>query len=176
MKSETEPLHCFIHPGRETMLRCNKCGQPICSSCAVHTPTGYRCNSCIKSQQKIFNTANTADYVLAAVIAAAIAFGGSYFVRYLGFFTLFLAPAASLAIAKAVRFAVQGRRSRTLAHTTFIAAIVGSLPYAVLYLITFLRFSASIHIGILWPLIWQAAYTILMGSALYYRTRSFVIG
>lgn len=161
------------------MLRCNKCGQPICSSCAVHTPTGYRCNSCIKSQQKIFNTANTVDYVLAAVIAAAIAFGGSYFVRYLGFFTLFLAPAASLAIAEAVRFAVQVRRSKTLAQTTFIAAIVGSLPFLVLYslnLFAFLRFSASIHIGILWPLIWQAAYTILMGSALYYRTRSFVIG
>ena len=162
-----ETLYCYIHPERETMLRCNRCGQPICSSCAVHTPTGYRCKTCIRSQQKKFDTANTFDYILAGGIAAFLALAGSYFVRFLGFFTLFLAPGVSLAIAEAVRMATGGRRSKLLAQTTFIAAIVGSLP---LLLDIFLRG------GSLFSLIWQGAYIFLMGSALYYRTRGLVIG
>ena len=39
---EPESLTCANHPDRETLLRCNKCGKPICISCAVRTPVGYR--------------------------------------------------------------------------------------------------------------------------------------
>ena len=33
-------FHCKNHPDRETLLRCNKCGEPICTQCAVLTDVG----------------------------------------------------------------------------------------------------------------------------------------
>ena len=36
----SDPLCCVNHPNKETYLRCNKCGQPICTKCAVGTPVG----------------------------------------------------------------------------------------------------------------------------------------
>ena len=54
--SDQKPLTCYNHPNRETVLRCNRCEQPICVQCAVKTPTGYRCKQCVKTQQKVFVT------------------------------------------------------------------------------------------------------------------------
>ena len=63
---ETTPkLNCYNHPQRETMLRCNRCERPICSECAVLTPTGYRCKECIRGQQKTFDTSRPLDLPLA---------------------------------------------------------------------------------------------------------------
>ncbi|TFG48896.1 MAG: hypothetical protein E4H33_03340, partial [Anaerolineales bacterium] len=56
-------LTCTFHPKRETQLRCNRCEKPICIKCAIHTPTGYRCQECIRSQQKIFVTTKWFDYI-----------------------------------------------------------------------------------------------------------------
>ena len=55
--TQTDTLYCYVHPNRPTSLRCNRCERPICAECAVRTPTGYRCPECIRSQQKIFDTA-----------------------------------------------------------------------------------------------------------------------
>ncbi len=68
-ESTSEPLYCVNHPDRETYLRCNRCDRPICSECAVLTPTGYRCKDCVRGQQRIFETAQSVDYFLAAGIA-----------------------------------------------------------------------------------------------------------
>src|SRR3972149_4976134 len=50
-------LTCANHPTRETSLRCKRCNKPICASCAVLTPVGYRCRECVREQQAIFDTA-----------------------------------------------------------------------------------------------------------------------
>jgi len=56
MAEDKDPqvMYCYVHPDRETLLRCNRCERPICQSCAVLTPTGYRCKECVRGQQKIF--------------------------------------------------------------------------------------------------------------------------
>ena len=41
-------MRCAAHPDVETNLRCNKCGESICSKCMVHTPIGTRCESCAR--------------------------------------------------------------------------------------------------------------------------------
>ena len=38
--TETTTLYCYVHPNRETALRCNHCNRPICADCAIRTPTG----------------------------------------------------------------------------------------------------------------------------------------
>ncbi|HYN88142.1 MAG TPA: tetratricopeptide repeat protein, partial [Ardenticatenaceae bacterium] len=46
-RATEEMLHCSVHPDRETMLRCNRCGRPMCPECAVRTPVGLRCRECV---------------------------------------------------------------------------------------------------------------------------------
>ena len=66
-------LFCANHPDRETSLRCNRCEKPICSKCAVRTPTGYRCKECVRGQQKVFDTAENQDFIVAPGVDALFA-------------------------------------------------------------------------------------------------------
>jgi uncharacterized membrane protein YeaQ/YmgE (transglycosylase-associated protein family) len=164
-ENQTE-LFCAYHPDRPTMLRCNRCNKPICASCAILTPTGYRCKECVRSQQKIFDTAVWSDYLLGIVIAGILGFIGSYVVTYIGFFTLLLAPAMGTLIAEVVRRAVRRRRSRQLFLFSTVAAVVGSLPILLLVV-----FGSG-----LFSILWQGAYSFLMASTLYYRLSGIQIG
>ena len=38
--STEELTYCEVHPDRETALRCNKCGRPMCTHCEVLRPFG----------------------------------------------------------------------------------------------------------------------------------------
>ena len=165
-------LTCYIHPNRETRLRCSRCEKPICTSCAKLTPTGYRCKNCIRSQQKIFETAKATDYVLAIIIAGALSFGGSFLASIMGFFTLFSAPIVGVIIAEAVRRATQRRRSTLLYKVTTISASVGSLPLLLIQLGS-LFFALSLSKGFSFfmflPLVWQGLYTSIIASTVFYR-------
>ena len=154
-----DTLFCYNHPDRATMLRCNRCERPICASCAVKTPTGYRCRECVRGQQKVFETAVWSDYLIGIVLAGVLAAVGSYIVTYIGFFTLLLAPAIGTLIAEVVRRAIRRRRSKQLFIWITVGAVLGSAPLLLIMLLNLSLFS----------IIWQAAYTFLMASTLYYR-------
>ena len=158
-------LVCYNHPNRETMLRCNRCNRPICTECAVLTPTGYRCKECVRGQQKNFDTTRWFDYPLAIVIAGVLSYLGSMLASLLGFFTIFLAPVAGVIIAEAVRQATQKRRSRQLYRVaTISAAVAGSI----LPLITLAAMLAAGGFAIL-QLVWGIAYVVLVTSTVFYR-------
>jgi hypothetical protein len=165
----TDPnvLVCVNHPNRETHLRCNRCGDPICPECAVLTPTGYRCKKCVRGQQKTFETARPLDYVFAVVISVVLGYVGSFIAQYLGFFTLFIAPIAGVIIAEAVRAAVRRRRSRALFLTATVSAVIGSAPQLLFALLSI--FLGGSALGGLFGLIWPAVYTFLVASTVYYR-------
>ena len=152
-------MFCFYHHDRPTLLRCNRCNKPICTSCAIKTPTGYRCKDCVRSHQKVYDTAVWSDYLVGIIIAGVLAAIGSYIVTRIGFFTLLLAPAFGTLIAEAVRRAVHRRRSKQLFIWITVAAVVGSLPMLLVMIFNLSLFS----------IIWQGAYTFLMASTLYYR-------
>jgi hypothetical protein len=168
--TEPTPLFCYRHPDRETMLRCARCERPICSDCAVLTPTGYRCKECIRGQQKVFETARTIDYPLAFVLAGGLSFGGSLVAGVMGFFTIFIAPLAGLVIAEVVRWAVRRRRSRRLFQVAAIGAAAGAFPLLAINLIrAFAALAAGAGIGGLWGLLWVAVYAFMVVSTSYYR-------
>jgi hypothetical protein len=165
---------CEIH-GTETSLRCNRCGRPICSKCAVRTPTGYRCENCVRGQQKVFDTTQNADYLKALPIAGFLAFLGALIVPRFGFFTIFIAPAAGTIIAEAVRRAINRRRSKRLFKWTAAAAAIGSLlPLAspLLGLLLSLVLGAN-SLGSLtmfgFSLLWNGIYTFVVTTTVYYR-------
>jgi hypothetical protein len=166
MTEELSITYCENHPNVESTLRCNRCDKPICAKCAVLTETGYRCRECVRQQQKTFDTANSIDYVIAIGIAVILAFIGSLIVRWIGFFTIFLAPVAGIVIAEAIRRAIQRRRSKRLFQATAVATAVGGLlPVLSVLALTGL----SIGLGSLFFFLWPIVYTVLVTSTVYYR-------
>jgi hypothetical protein len=168
-----EKLYCTFHPGRETLLRCSRCGRPICTSCARQTPTGYRCKECINVQQKVFETAVWTDYIVAAMIALVLAFVGSLAAAFIRFFVILIAPIIGFLISEAVRWGVRKRRSKGLFLVATAATVVGCLPLILpplLSLLGGLFLKANIgSITALVPLLWQGLYTFLVASTVYYR-------
>ncbi len=171
----TTTLVCYNHPDRETMLRCNRCDRPICTSCAVLTPTGYRCKECVRGQQKVFDTAQWIDYPLAFVVAGVIAFIGSMIASYLGFFTIFIAPIVGVVLAEAVRWVVRRRRAKLLFQIATAGAVLGALPLFLLALFGGLLGGRIGGVGLL-GLIWPGVYVFLMASTAYYRLSGIRIG
>ncbi|MCI0550383.1 MAG: hypothetical protein L0287_05475 [Anaerolineae bacterium] len=139
----TETLYCYVHPNRETSLRCNNCNRPICASCAVRTPTGYRCRECVRERQKTFETSEWYDYVLGFIVAALLSGIAAFLVTLIGgigFFGWFLiaagAPTAAVAIAEGVRAVTKRRRSRQLFITIAAGVVLGALPVILFQVIT----------------------------------------
>ncbi len=172
---EISTQYCYKHPTVETGLRCNRCERPICSRCAVHTETGYRCPECIRGQQKIFDTARWYDFLLALTVSLLLSAIGSVLSNLLGFWVIFIAPTAGIVIAEAVRLVIHRRRNRTLnklvVAAVFIGGLIPSIPTAILYLTSLTSRSGSFSmVGtslsiIVWPLVYSA----LAASGCYYR-------
>ena len=154
MTTEPATLYCENHPHVETSLRCNRCEKPICTKCAVLTPTGYRCKECVQIQQKNFDTATWVDYILAIGIAFILTLIGSLLASRIGFFTIFLAPIAGIIIGEAIRFVVRRRRSKRLFNATAAATALGGL-LPVLSALAFTGLSVGI-MGLfyfIWPIV-----------------------
>jgi hypothetical protein len=86
---------CYLHPERETGLRCVQCGRPICGACARVVAVGQLCPPC-RSQRRPVNYKVGARHVLTAGLVVAfgagligallsrLAFGGLYIGIVLG--------------------------------------------------------------------------------------------
>ena len=162
----TGTLYCYVHPNRETALRCNNCERPICAQCAVRTPTGYRCKECVKGQQKVFNTSEWYDYIFGFGIAAILSGVAAFLVTLIGgigIFGWFLiaagAPTAAVVIAEGVRLATGRRRSRPLFITVAVGIVLGALPTMLLQLISLNIFG----------IIFQVIYLVIAVPTVYAR-------
>jgi hypothetical protein len=162
-------LYCANHPDTPTTLRCNRCEKPICTKCAVLTPTGYRCTECVRSQQKVFNTAVWYDYIFASLIALVLSYIGSRFVLFIGFFTILLAPVAGFVIAEAIRAVVRKRRSKQLFLTAAAAAAIGCLPALFGEIFLPLIFGRGGLIFQILDVVWLGFYAITITTTVYYR-------
>ena len=142
--------YCTVHPSVETTLRCNRCGRPMCTRCAVRTPVGYRCKECVRGQQNVYFTATPIDLViqgaLSFFIGAIAAFLISLFMaRALGFFGWLIAfwvgSAVGALIADVAHRAVGKRRGRY--SWLVVAGGIGISGFAVAFI-----FSISLTIVI----------------------------
>ena len=162
----TETLFCYVHPTRETSLRCNNCERPICASCAVRTPTGYRCKECVRNRQRTFDTAEWYDYALGFIVAAFLSGVGAFLVTLIGsigFFGLLIISAGAstvgVIIAEGVRAVTRKRRSRPLFITVAAGVVSGALPVILFQLIT----------GNIFGIIFQVIYLAIVTPIVYTR-------
>lgn len=170
-----QPMVCYNHPKRETLLRCNQCDRPICTACALRTPTGYRCKECVRGQQKIFDTAQWWDYPLAAFSAAVLAYFSTYIARLAGFFMFILAPIAGIIIAEVVRRILKKRRSKKLPIITAGAAFFGAVVPTIFSLVLVFMYSGQALLQNLLPallsLIWPVLFAVLVSGTVLYRLK-----
>ena len=126
--AEDLTLHCTRHPNVETVLRCNRCGTPICPQCAVLTEVGYRCPDCIRSAQSVFFNIRLSDYPVAALVAGMIAGLAALLLVQAGFFIAFLlSPVVGGMIGELVHRAVGRRRGRHMWLAVGSAVVIGGL-------------------------------------------------
>ena len=159
-----EVLYCANHPGRQTHLRCNKCGKPICTSCAQRTPVGYRCPQCIREHEDIFYTAKPLDYLITLLIAGPLSIIAGYVAPLIGFFVIFLAAATGTLIGRLVLWAIQRRRGRWLPLMVGVLVVIGA---AIPYLLALLNGNLVISFRILW----SGVYIVMASGAAYYQMR-----
>ncbi len=122
-------LYCANHPDRETLLKCSKCGQPICPQCGVRTPVGTRCRECAAVQR--LPTFQISPLIalrgfgagMAAAVAASLLLGAIPILRG---FSLWLSPVAGLAIGEAISLAVNHKRGRALQVIAVVGVVLGT--------------------------------------------------
>jgi hypothetical protein len=164
--TESTTLYCYVHPSRETALRCNNCNRPICVACAVRTPTGYRCRECVKGQLKTFDTSEWYDYILGFIVAALLSAVAAFLATLIGRFGFFgwliIAAGASTAgmlIAEGVRTVTGRRRSRALFITVAAGVVLGAIPVIL----------AQLLIGDLFRVLFQVIYLVIAVPVVYSR-------
>ncbi len=181
-----ETTYCKNHPKTETSLRCNRCEEPMCSSCAVHTPTGYRCTNCVNEQKKTFENALWADYLLGFFTSAVLSGIASAIVGFLsgwfyGISVLFFAPFAARMIVRGAQAATRRRRSRNLFITIALGVVAGGLPAllsgiaSLLFIFSSPEYMAGFSFRWLLPFIWQIVYLFIATPAVYAGLRGFSI-
>lgn len=173
MSDPKNTLTCTYHPKVETQLRCNRCNKPICGKCATHTPTGYRCQECIRSQQKKFVTTKWFDLFIAAAVSGIISFFGSLFAINLGIFLMVLiAIGAGYLIILAVKKAINNRRSPLLKYVMSGSAFLGSVIPVIGIFIRDFRYYGTIFGGGLYSIIWYLAYSGIVTAYVYYQLKN----
>jgi hypothetical protein len=119
-------LFCYRHPDRETWVRCGRCDRPICTSCAMQGPVGFRCRDCGKPVRDPMALSPAH-----AAAAAAISFGGGLITAYIasrfGLFALLVAFFAGGVIAEAVTRVVGYKAGPALGWAVYGGIVVGAL-------------------------------------------------
>ncbi|HJX37703.1 MAG TPA: B-box zinc finger protein [Anaerolineae bacterium] len=141
-----ESMFCVNHPDRQTLLRCGKCGRPICTQCAVRHPVGLRCPDCAQLR-KVPTYDVPAPYYLRALSAGL---GASLLTGVIAqllplfvpvfFLNFFMALAAGAFVGEAISRVTRRKRGRGLQVVAGISVIVGSVGATVL--VAMFRFGA----------------------------------
>jgi len=128
-----EVIYCVNHPKRETLIRCSRCLDPICTKCAIRTPVGLRCPKCARVGRSPLYALQPQHYVVGALVALVISLAAGAIVTRLGILLAFFlaAPIGGL-IAEAVNRTTR-KRGRALQIITAVAIGLGAFAGPVLW-------------------------------------------
>jgi hypothetical protein len=155
---EEEVTYCTWHPDRETRLRCNRCGRPMCTECAVRHPVGLRCKECVKeTRSPIYNVA-VRDYLVAGVVGLFLStiaglimpiVGGFGFIGW--FLAFIIGPAVGAGIADLMSRVVRkrGRGMGILAGACLVLGVMLAGVIMTQHLLGALAFLLRLQIGTL---------------------------
>ncbi|MDH4209180.1 MAG: hypothetical protein OEV76_09925, partial [Anaerolineae bacterium] len=128
-----ESMFCVNHPDRQTLLRCGKCGLPICTQCAIRHPVGLRCPDCAQLRKVPTYVVPTSYYLRALGASLGAAFLAGVIAQILPLFlpvfflNFFMALAAGAFVGEAASRVTGGKRGRGLQIVAGISVILGSV-------------------------------------------------
>ncbi len=129
-------MYCTNHPQTETLLRCNKCGRPMCLKCVERTVVGYRCKECLGQQRVGYYNATAVDYVLAAIVGIIVAAIAGVAVAFISgilgimgwiLLAIFGGPIGGAMVSESIRAAIGRRRGRYIWLVGCAAVVIGGL-------------------------------------------------
>ncbi len=124
----SETLYCANHPTTETVLRCSKCGKPICTRCVIQTPVGGRCRECANLQRLPIYQVGAGSLLKALGVGTAVAFGvGGLILNVGGFFLLILSFIPGIAVAEAINWATRHKRGRQVQVVAGVSLALGTI-------------------------------------------------
>lgn len=131
----TTLLTCYIHPTRETGLRCTSCNRPICSDCARPAVVGQLCPACAKVRRPINYQVTAGHLALAGGITliysaifttlGLLLLGGSGMFSFI--IAFFLGPALGELLVRLLDRLTRAKRGRSLQVTVGVAYGLGVL-------------------------------------------------
>ncbi len=124
---EDSAMHCTWHPDRETRLRCNRCGRPMCTECAVRHPVGMRCKECVRETRSPIYDVRTESLSLALAVGTGVATVAGFIVPMFGFWSIFIAPVAGGFVAEAIERTVPRQRGRPMQVAAGVSVVLGFL-------------------------------------------------
>lgn len=139
----SESMYCTNHPDRETLLRCAKCGQPICTECAVRHPVGLRCPDCAGLKKVPTYSVPTAYYLRAfgAGLAASVFCGIVAEILPFFFLSFFAALVAGSIIGEVISRVTSRKRGTGLQVVSGVCVFLGYLLATLS--VTMYRFGAA---------------------------------
>lgn len=145
--ASAQPEVCYIHPDRETGLRCIQCNRPICGACAKMTPVGQLCPECRKERRPANYKVSTTHIMLATLTAIIIGMLSSALMTFIPgfgiFLNLILGWLVGQLIIRAVDRATRLKRGPAIQISTGVGTVVGFLLGAALIIPLMLLFSAE---------------------------------
>lgn len=167
-EQEIAALRCTWHPGRETALRCSRCGRPMCPECAREHPVGWRCKECAKELRSPLYKVGPVQLARAFVAALAVSVAAAALVgavsAWFWFVSFFLAAPAGAGVAEVASAAGARKRGRTMQAAAAGAVVVGAL-------LVWLADVYGLVPGRLVGSLGLIVYAILGGAAAYARLR-----
>lgn len=120
-------MHCAWHSDRETRLRCNRCGRPMCTECAVRHPVGMRCKECVRETRSPIYDVRVESLALALAVGTGISIVAGFIVPMFGFWSIFIAPVAGGFVAEAIERTVPRQRGRPMQAAAGASVVLGLL-------------------------------------------------
>lgn len=130
IKRENLGMRCVNHPEREARVRCNYCGQPVCSDCQLQVKAEHYCRECVSAKASGKSRIEHSP-VLAVILSSVVGglgqiYNGQYAKGLLIFFTSWLVIPWVIGIADAYRTAVKIKNG-LIPRQVKAGCIVGSL-------------------------------------------------
>lgn len=133
-------LHCYIHPDRETGLRCTNCDRPICADCVRPAAVGQLCPECAKIRRPVNYQVGVGTLLAAGIIAllygVLVSFLGAQVLLRIGFFSLIVAfllgPMAGDLLIRLIDRFTHNKRGRPMQFAVGVCLSLGALPLVLL--------------------------------------------
>ncbi len=116
---------CSYHPKVMTMLRCSRCGKPICPRCAVRTPVGLRCPDCAGVRGLPTYPTESGSLLKAGLAGLLVAVLVGTLWGYIPDWGFYLTLLLGFGVAETIVYFTRGKRGPDLQIAGWVAVAIG---------------------------------------------------